>query len=799
MEKLFSTRRILIMITLFVCLCSVYMMFYNANWAEFGDSPYLLNTTASLVRYQDTQFDLMAYNWPQRPDNVFFSNRLYPLFDYGEDMLSVTLATPLYWLAFNIDGIGLVQTVWLFNIITVALCGVVMYLYTIALGYSERTALLSALILGLTTALVPYAKTFLQEPSALLVTLSLALVLERWRASHYRNWKLLPLIPLLGFALIHSKVSAPSAILGLIIIALPSIKLSVRHHRLWHKFETVFFLLFFSFIIAVSFIDLRPLFEPFTPLVSDFDSPYIMIAMRTYFFSLTASMWGSSPLALLAIPGFIMLYRTGNTRYLWACLLIIWGYSFGYAVFRDLSWYGSVTWAPRFLIPTIPYWLLMGLPVIDHVVHTPRSRLVTILVASLFAYGIWIQFNGISYHWADYDKLLPINVSDITSGNAAYSPAWMPWVLLPQQWNSKPFDIVWVRMNLLGIPALFGGLALTALGRLIWQLRNRIERHGLLFTASLPISLLGLIIFALISIYPDPLYHAYNHDLEDMLPLIEQETEPPDMVFITGSEHIEFMFNYGTIRNARLVGLPFQPGEQYSPEVPTQIEADSLAPELFNPTTIPLLQASAEQRERLWLLTEFSAFHWWARRPIEHYMVSEFYPVREITTSASVRLIEFATSTALNINNSAETYTTNFVFGESIQLSEVTLPLGTSYSAGDLMPFELIWQTDTAIDQNYTVATFLSDNARQQLPIQGWDSQPMLGFMPTTEWQTDERVQDNRAIRLPENLQAGDYQLWVRLYRGLDDGTLEILSISGETVADINGDMAIIPITITIE
>ena len=257
--------------------------------------------------------------------------------------------------------------------------------------------------------------------------------------------------------------------------------------------------------------------------------------------------------------------------------------------------------------------------------------------------------------------------------------------------------------------------------------------------------------------------------------------------------------NYGTIRNARLVGLPFQPGEQYSPEIPPIVESDSLIPDLFNPTTIPLLQASAEQRDRLWLLTEFSAFHWWARRPIENYMATEFYPVREITTSASVRLIEFATGTALNTSNSAETYTIDFEFGESIQLPEITLPLGTTYSAGDLMPFELIWQTGTSLDQNYTVATFLSDVARQQLPIQGWDSQPMLGFMPTSEWQIDEQIQDNRAIRLPANLPTGDYQLWVRLYRGLDDGTLEILPISGETVADINGDMAIIPLTITIE
>ena len=61
--------------------------------------------------------------------------------------------------------------------------------------------------------------------------------------------------------------------------------------------------------------------------------------------------------------------------------------------------------------------------------------------------------------------------------------------------------------------------------------------HSALFNQLLlPISLLGLItIFALLSIYPDPLYHAYNQELHDMLPIVEQETEPPDIVFLTGN------------------------------------------------------------------------------------------------------------------------------------------------------------------------------------------------------------------------------------------------------------------------
>src|SRR5688572_20048645 len=109
-------RRLLLVVLIFVGLCSVYMIFYSANYHEFGDSPYLYNITASLVRYNDTLFDLMAYNWPTRVDNTFYQDQLYPLYYYREDLTSVVLATPLYWLAYNVPGLGLLHTVWLFNI-----------------------------------------------------------------------------------------------------------------------------------------------------------------------------------------------------------------------------------------------------------------------------------------------------------------------------------------------------------------------------------------------------------------------------------------------------------------------------------------------------------------------------------------------------------------------------------------------------------------------------------------------------------------------------------------------------------
>src|SRR5690242_1130821 len=111
-----TRRRLLLCILIFVGLSSVYMIFYSADYREFGDSPYLYNITSSLVRYHDTLFDLWASNYPGRVDNTFFQNQLYPLYYYREDLTSLVLATPLYWLAFNVLGLGLVHTVWLFNV-----------------------------------------------------------------------------------------------------------------------------------------------------------------------------------------------------------------------------------------------------------------------------------------------------------------------------------------------------------------------------------------------------------------------------------------------------------------------------------------------------------------------------------------------------------------------------------------------------------------------------------------------------------------------------------------------------------
>src|SRR5690606_38425013 len=123
-----------------------------------------------------------------------------PLPDVGAEPLQILLAAPLYWLISHIPGVGLIHGVYLFNVLVSAAAGCVLYLYARTLGYAARVGVLAALLLAMGSIVWPYSKTFFQEPLALLLLLSAALLLEKWRASGYRafGWLLLSLIAALA-------------------------------------------------------------------------------------------------------------------------------------------------------------------------------------------------------------------------------------------------------------------------------------------------------------------------------------------------------------------------------------------------------------------------------------------------------------------------------------------------------------------------------------------------------------------------------------------------------------------------
>ncbi len=98
---------------------------------------------------------------------------------------------------------------------------------------------------------------------------------------------------------------------------------------------------------------------------------------------------------------------------------------------------------------------------------------------------------------------------------------------------------------------------------------------------------------------------------------------------------------------------------------------------------------------------------------------------------------------------------------------------------GSELALKVYWQALAPLDQDYTVFTQLLDAGGAF--VAGWDSQPLGGFFPTSQWPPGEVVTDRVRLPLPAVLPAGDYTLVTGMYR-LD--TLERLPAVGAEAKD---------------
>jgi len=82
--------------------------------------------------------------------------------------------------------------------------------------------------------------------------------------------------------------------------------------------------------------------------------------------------------------------------------------------------------------------------------------------------------------------------------------------------------------------------------------------------------------------------------------------------------------------------------------------------------------------------------------------------------------------------------------------------------AGDTLGLKVYWQTDAPLTDDYTVFTQLLDS--KGVLVQGWDSQPLGGYFPTSQWPANEIVTDFIQFPLPADLPPGNYTLITGMY-----------------------------------
>ena len=784
LDQNINHRRARLLVVIFIFLTSAYMLTYSGRIVS-TDTLFLLDATGSLVRYRDLRLDISAGVRPPPPDQLQTGEGFAPLPDVDAEPLQIVLAAPLYWLAEQLPAVGLAHTVYLLNILVSAAAGSLIYVYALVLGYDLKVGVVAALLFGLATIVWPYSKTFFQEPLTLLLILATALWLEMWRRAGYKQVGWLVLAGIAGMGAVLSKRAALLALPALVVLAAPNFAEGRSQRQIWQRA---------GLIVAVGLALAAVLLIASEPLgiagridralrIIQRPGMFAGVALHSYLLSIGGSVWGTSPVILLALPGAWLLHRQSRYRYTLALILMLALFALVYALWQGRDWFGGLSWPPRFLIPVIPFAVLVTLPVLDRVLHRRVSYLWKLATILLVVYSVWVQLSGVTLAWSAYSAALPPEAGGLGEwGGGLNLLRYLRWVILPSLWSTTPLDIAWLRLDI-PLWLLVFGLLMILSGYMLWQGRYPQYRLNHWRLMALVIGLVLAIWLGLRAAFDDPLYQFENDPLWAMMPMMAAETQPDDVVLLSDLAYERFFTNYGRRDLPRIVSLPFQPGEQPSPQQAPEVVSEN-PDALVHKSTAPLIFALAEARDRLWLLSSSGPFLPWSVRPVERFLATHYYAIREMQTDPKVRLIEYSTIHAPDpFAMIGPTYAADLVYDDGIRLLGYELPAGTTYAPGDVLPVSLYWQTDMPLTQDYKVAWFVRDTDGQPV-IQGWDLEPGGGFAHTTSWQVGVPVWDNRAIRLPADVLPGEYRLWVVMYTTDLEGNIVNLPVRGSDIAD---------------
>ena len=788
-----------VFLLIFAIVTSAYLLTYRAR-IESGDTLRAMDALTSQSRFGDWLMD--ESTWFKPPLRVRDYHNL-PLSNFDvEERLQLNLALPLLQLAEFFPRMGNIHVVWSFNILVTALMAGLIYLILRAFGFADMVGIAVALSAAFATNLWAYSQTFFRES---LTGCFLLLALYLMQGSRYRA--VLPRIfgVIAGFAALYlaveTKSSAIVALPAIVVFALPRLRFPGTVS--FSDFSRILLSGLLISLLVLAFIEpvadaLHGLYPGLNPKQN-----YLSYALRVFLFSPGGSLWGTSPLLLLAIAGAVVLLRQGKHRLVWAICLLTAAYALAHALTTGAHWFGGLSWPPRFLFPVIPVAMLATAPIAEKIM-LERNRRLTLVWVVLLAYGIWIQFSAVSLSLVHYGETLPSEAMQLSEWEPGLTnPKYFRWVVLPSRWSDLGIDFVWIRsaFPVWGASfAAYGILAAIMLRAIVRNPRARWRR----FTPLLLMLGLPLLYANLSGVYDlDPVTRSQQQALHDVLDKFAKESESGDVLLLPDRLYGNFVLNHLDSANPRPIILPASPAQAASDLQAAELQSSS-PNDWFELPSYRALHHLAGKLDRLYLLANTSPFMSWSFRPYERYLALNYFLLRETElehADITVRLLEY--STRHQAPNPLALYfgefATDLIFADHIRLAAFTLPAGQTYRAGESLELSLLWQADRRPQQDYTVAWFLADPAGAIPLAQGHDSAPQAGFALTSTWSADTPIWDNRALRLPQTAAPGEYQIWILLYRyDPESGEIQRLPVSGTNVIE-NGTVGILPHNIVIE
>ncbi|MBN1963208.1 MAG: hypothetical protein JW910_01090, partial [Anaerolineae bacterium] len=647
LEPLLTRRNLLIALCLSLVLLGVY-------WFTFSGSPlstdeiFMFDATESLVRRGNTQRNLTA------------NYHLFREFPIGEqpnvttvavEPMQILAAALFFAIAEVIPGVGLVHTVWLLNVFLCAAGGGLLFLYARSLGYRERVGVAGALIYGLGTLAWPYSKVFFREPLAMVLLFGAGLCLnaarDRWRTQQGWLW-------LAGFAVVYvmGLLAKEAALLSIpILLALAVPRLTGRGG--WRRLALILavgvaFLLVAALVISVVMdaVDVLSAYNPIRRLedLSE-NAGYIGYAFVSYLFSPGKGLFAFSPVLLLGLPGVWLLACRRRWREAAIPVVAVLAFVVGYAVIRNVHWYGGLSWGPRYLVPVTLFAMLATLPALDTVLQAGAARRARIGAAVVIGLGIWAQLNGVLIaQLAYFEELRARDVIAWEGGTWDLRHAAI--LANPPLLSQRPLDFAWLRAVDAGAWLPLGAVLLAAGGGagLWWLRRQRADISRRVFVAALLIAVVGVsgVFYAgLRSIYVDPRFIGQFERLHELFAEFDAQARPDDILVLANPTYQDFTLNYYRNRDVILFTLPTAVGEQPSPEQPPGVVSNN--PDmLLEPRRSIFLMNLPEYTDRVWLLNSSGPFTPYTVRPVEWFMARHYFPLLTIAPDESARLALFS-------------------------------------------------------------------------------------------------------------------------------------------------------------
>ncbi|MFQ5613725.1 MAG: hypothetical protein ACE5H9_16495 [Anaerolineae bacterium] len=738
-------------IPLFLFLFSLYLLTYAPDFHS-SDGLAMFATAESLARRG--AWDIEQIRWMDLQQGTYgLDGLLYSRKGIGQPLL----ALPLTWLGLVLPGLGVATTTLLFGAIVTALSGAFLQRYLVALGYGQKTGLVAALVFGLGTLAWPYAKTFFSDPLTGLLLLLSACAAWRYRQSGQVRYTVgagaavgwavatryaegVMLLPF-GLLLLAYAYAVNKRIEGFSPLRPDRAKaLNTRLKRL------VSFLVqpaLIGFAAPIALIGLSLLGFNWRRYGDPFNTGYLPQEGFT-------AVWWQGILGQLVSPGRglllyapVLIYSLVGARGFirrhraegWLALAVILGHLLLYG--KWFMWHGGFAWGPRFMVPTLPFWVMLLAPALERIfpaladrqpgsVSSAAQRPARLLFLLILAASIVLQIPGVAVdfeRWQGYllDTGLPL-FAPITFFAARYSPLLGTWGYL----RLETLDFAWTaggRLDVLLLAALV--VLVLAQG---WNLVARRPRP--LPAAGLTLLVTGLLLVRVHARQPA--------DLAAALARIEAAGAPEEALIYNDPELAvplaELYRGRGQVLGLALGGPPL-PG--------------SIARRLEQITQAGP-QSDSTRRQVWWLPNWLPP----TESGVEQYLLATGYRLEEQTLGEQ-RLVRFAYPAGGLPAQDAPP-----VAFEGVWLDEAAF--ASVASAGQPFLLELHWRAEAPLDADLRVFTQLLDAEGGRLA--GSDGQPVNWTRPTTGWPPGETIIDRHAFLIPADAPTGSYRLIAGLY-----------------------------------